>query len=502
MLNISAIDVGSNAMRMVIGEVDESWQVRTIENVRVPVRLGQDVFSRGYIEEKTIRQTQEAFLHFKQMAEHHNIHHLRAVATSAAREARNSDILLERVFRTSGMKIEIISGEEEARLIHAAVVHALDLKNKHTLLIDIGGGSIEVTISTGRKIISTDSYNLGTVRLLEKLNGMHTSTHSFGGLVREYVEAACGRIEQNLGEQKMQICVGTGGNVEEIGRLRQKLFKADGDHFVTLEELQKLIERLESMTYEERMRKLKLRPDRADVILPASIVLNRIASEAGVKQIMIPNVGLKDGLLLDIAEDLSKNLHLRRREQVWESALHIGRKYHFDERHARLASKLAARLFEQSKPLHQLDDDNVLLLEIGALLHDIGHFINPVDHDKHGYYLLSANRLLGLSQREQDIIANLVRYHRKQFPSMDDKRFKALPQKDRLIVIKLSVLLRLADSVDIGELENVSDVLLKEREAGWRMELSGRKDQLLVNWAFEKRKSQFREVFGVNLEMD
>jgi exopolyphosphatase/guanosine-5'-triphosphate,3'-diphosphate pyrophosphatase len=339
------------------------------------------------------------------------------------------------------------------------------------------------------------------VRLLEKLNGTHKSKHSFGNLVREYTEAARYRIEQDLGHEKVKVCAGTGGNVEEIGRLRQKLFKAESDRFITMEELEKLIERLDRMTYEERMRKLKLRPDRADVILPASIVLHLIASEAGIKQIAIPNVGLKDGILLDIAEDLSKSVRPQRREQVWESALHMGRKYQFDERHARLTAKLAARLFEQAKPLHNLDNSNLLLLEIGALLHDIGHFINTVDHDKHGYYLLTANRLIGLSQREQNIVANLVRYHRKQSPSTEDENFKSLPQKDRLIVIKLSALLRLADSMDISHTGNVTDIALKETKSGWQIKISGKNDQMLVNWAFEKRKSHFREVFGVNLEM-
>lgn len=502
MLNIAAIDVGSNAMRMVIGEVDESWQVNTIENIRLPVRLGQDVFSKGVLEEKTIQQTEEAFLRFQHMAESFNVHRLRAVATSAAREAENSDLLVDRVARTSGIEIEIISGEEEARLIHRAVAHELKLKNKRTLLIDIGGGSIEVTVSTGQNIISTDSYNMGTVRLLEKLNSNSKSRYSFGKLVREYAEAARYRIERDLGDQKIEICAGTGGNVEELGRLRQKLFKAESDRCVTLDELEKLIERLDHMSYEERMYKLKLRADRADVILPASIVLHLIASEAGVKQIAIPNVGLKDGILLDIAEDLSKSLHLHRREQVWESALHMGRKYQFDENHARLTSKLAARLFDQSRSLHHLDESNLLLLEVGALLHDLGHFINTMDHDKHGYYLLSVNRLIGLSQREQNIVVNLVRYHRMQSPSTADENFKLLPQKDRLIVIKLSALLQLADSLDISHAGNVTDVALRETISDWRMKISGRKDQMLVNWAFDKRKAHFREVFGVNLEMD
>jgi len=502
MSKIAAIDVGSNAMRMVVGEVDEAWRVNTLENIRLPVRLGQDVFSKGYLEPGIIQQTEEAFLHFKHIADNYGVQKIHAVATSAAREASNGDVLIEHVMRASGIELEVISGEEEARLIHLAVVHALNLKNKRTLLIDIGGGSIEVTISTGENIISTESYNMGTVRLLEKLDTQDNSKHPFGKLVREYAEAARYRIERDIGEEKIQVCVGTGGNVEEIGRLRQKLFKADSDRFVMLDELAELIERLNRLSYEERINKLKLRPDRADVILPACIVLHMIASEAHVKQIAIPNVGLKDGILLDMAEDLSRSPRSQRRDQAWESALHMGRKYQFDEKHARLTAKLAASLFEQSKSLHNLDDSNLLLLEMASLLHDIGHFINTVDHEKHAYYLLSANRLIGLNVREQNIVANLIRYHRKQSPTTEDDGYKSLPQKDRLIVNKLSAFLRLADSMDVSHTNPVTDVALRETKYGWQIHLCGKSDLMLENWSLSKRKSLFEEVYGVKLEIE
>ncbi len=502
MSKIAAIDVGSNAMRMVVGEVDESWRVNTLENIRLPVRLGQDVFSEGVLEKATIQQTEEAFLRFKHMAENYRVQKMRAVATSAAREASNSDLLVDRVFRVSGIELELISGEEEARLIHQAVVHTLNLKNKRTLLIDIGGGSIEVTISTGQNIVSTESYNMGTVRLLENLDGDHKSKHHFAKLVREYAEAARYRIERDIGEEKIQICAGTGGNVEEIGRLRQKLFKGDSDRFVMLDELKQLIERLDRLSFEERITRLKLRPDRADVILPASVVLHMIASEAGVKQISIPNVGLKDGILLDIAEELSRLPQPHRREQAWESALHMGRKYQFDETHALLTAKLAARLFEQSRPLHDLDESNLLLLEMASLSHDIGHFINSLDHEEHGYYLLTVNRLFGLTAREQRIVASLVLYHRRLSPSTDDANFKSLPQKDRIIVNKLSALLRLADAIDVSHSGTVTDVALTETKSGWHIKLSGKRDMMLANWALTNRKSLFEEIFGVNLAID
>jgi len=502
MSKIAAIDVGSNAMRMVVGEVNEMWDVNTLENIRLPVRLGQDVFSKGFLEKQTIHQTEEAFLRFKRIADNYGVQHLRAVATSAAREASNGKGLIDQIRRSTDIELEMISGEEEARLIHLAVIHALNLKNKRTLIIDIGGGSVEVTISTGRNIISTESYNMGTVRLLENLDVKNNAKHPFGKLVRVYAEAARYRIEHDIGDEKIQICAGTGGNVEEIGRLRQKLFKGDSDRLITLRELAVLIERLNRLSYEDRIRKLKLRPDRADVILPASIVLHLIASEARVKQIAIPNVGLKDGILLDIAEELSRSPRPERRAQAWESALHMGRKYQFDENHARLIAKLAARIFEQSKPLHKLEDNNLLLLEMVALLHDIGHFINTVDHEKHAYYLLSANRLIGLSAREQMIVANLVRYHRKQSPTTADDGFKALPQKDRSIVTKLSALLRLTDAMDVSHANPVTDVTLKKTKYGWQIKLFGKSDLMLKNWSLSKRKSLFEEAFGVKLNME
>jgi exopolyphosphatase/guanosine-5'-triphosphate,3'-diphosphate pyrophosphatase len=246
------------------------------------------------------------------------------------------------------------------------------------------------------------------------------------------------------------------------------------------------------------MSKLKLRPDRADVILPAALVLQLVAAQVHVKQIAIPNVGLKDGVLLDIAQEMSLAPQPQRRDQVLASALHLGRKYQFDEEHAVLTSQLAAQLFVQSASLHGLDESYLLLLETGALLHDIGHFINTIDHDKHGHYLLKTNHLIGLSESEQNIVANIVRYHRGKAPSLDDDSFKSLSQKDRLIALKLSALLRLADSMDVSHTGRISQITLKDGRNGWQLKLSN--NLMLEKWSLEKRKSLFQSVFDVDLD--
>jgi exopolyphosphatase/guanosine-5'-triphosphate,3'-diphosphate pyrophosphatase len=212
-------------------------------------------------------------------------------------------------------------------------------------------------------------------------------------------------------------------------------------------------------------------------------------------------VGLKDGILLDVADEYLQQPRPHRREQAWESALHMGRKYKFDENHGRLTAKLAARLFEQSKGLHHLGHEFVLPLEIAALLHDVGHFIDAVDHEKHGFYLLTTHHLIGLTPGEQNIVANVVRYHRRQPPTTGDENFKSLSQRERTNVNKLTALLRLADAIDVSHDNLVNDVQLRETPSGWQMHIHGRTDTMLARWSVEKRKDFFEEVFGKQLRV-
>jgi exopolyphosphatase / guanosine-5'-triphosphate,3'-diphosphate pyrophosphatase len=505
---IAAVDVGSNAIRMVVGEVNSEWKVRAVENIRLPVRLGQDAFTVGFIQEEAVQSAIDAFLRFRRIADDFGVRKMRAIATSAMREASNGDFLVDRIANSSGIQVEIIDGDEEARLVTLAIADVIDLRKKRAVLVDIGGGSVEVTVTDGPNIVSTESFNMGTVRLLNslKVNGNHQSASNgsnsdFSLLVQEYAEAPRRRIEREIGDHPVNLCIGTGGNVEEMGKLRERLFKGSSDKLITVGELEKLIKRLEGMSYRDRIQKLKLRPDRADVILPATIVMHVIARQTGVKEVTIPDVGLKDGVLLELADELSQRPHPPRRDQVWESAKRLGSKYQLDLEHAGIVSKLAANLFRGTKELHNLNDEALLLLEVGALLHDVGHFINTVDHDKHGYYILKANHLIGLTEKQQALVANLVRYHRKAFPSSDDENFKALSQKDRLLVSKLSALMRLADGMDVSHTGRVSGVTLTIEKKAVKLRLHGEGSLMLEKWALLKRRSLFQEVFGLSLEI-
>ncbi|MCX8062943.1 MAG: HD domain-containing protein, partial [Anaerolineales bacterium] len=297
------------------------------------------------------------------------------------------------------------------------------------------------------------------------------------------------------------LCIATGGNAEEMGRLYKRLFKGEREDCITLSAIEKLIEMLNRLSLEERVQKLHLRPDRADVLLPAAVVLRMIASVAKVKEVLTPAIGLKDGLLLELGTAF-RGPPKPRREQVFTSAIKLGQKYKFDEEHGRFVANFASRLFLQSLSLHNLTEKELLILEAASLLHDIGHFINTIDHDKHGYYILMNTPLVGLSPQEQEILATVVRYHRKDSFSTPDEVFKSLSQNDRATVSKLCALMELADALDISHTARLQDLILEKEDSKWRLILVSPDPLLLEKWWIEKRKSLFQDVFGVQLTVE
>jgi exopolyphosphatase / guanosine-5'-triphosphate,3'-diphosphate pyrophosphatase len=499
MPTIAAIDVGTNAIRLAIGRINQNHSIELLENIREPVRLGKDVYAGGSISEATTERAIDAFLKFRQLIDQYHAEHVKAVATSATREALNSDIFIDRIAQATGIDIAAIGAEEEARLIHLAVAERVNLKNKRAILIDIGGGSVEVTLASDGSILATVSFNMGTVRLLQKLEQEKVGESRFNQLVHEYADATRKWLEGRIGRQKIDLCVGTGGNVEAMGDLRKRLFAKESQSLITRAELDALVDTLQGMTFEERLQELRLRPDRADVIVPAAIVLQTIVRQAKVDQVLIPQVGLKDGLLLDMVQELYDHKNRLHRDQVLASAMQVGQKYAFDEQHATLVAKYAVQLFDETQRLHHLDEESRLLLEVAALLHDIGHFVSPTEHHKHTYYLLTATPLIGLSKAQKAIVANVARYHRKSAPSLQHEPYKVLPAKDRVTVAKLAALLRLADALDNEHGGKVSSFSIAYDRPRVLLKLQGQGDLLLEKWALVKRFSLFEEVFGTRM---
>jgi exopolyphosphatase/guanosine-5'-triphosphate,3'-diphosphate pyrophosphatase len=494
MPTIAAIDVGSNAIRLSIANVNSDGGYQTVYSVREPIRLGQDVFTKGIISAHTIARMLESFNTFKQKLEEHGVTHVKAVGTSALREATNREVVLRAVNKATGLEISIIGAEEEARLIHQAAKAIVNLKNKVALLVDIGGGSVEVVLADDSTVLCTESYAMGSVRLLKILDEK-AGEERFNQLVTEYVDATQRRLEQEIGNQKIDVCVGTGGSIESIGELRREFFDKNSNQKVTAEELKALVKKLRATTFEQRIQDLRLRPDRADVIIPAAIVLQKIVQQSGVSEVVIPGIGLKDGVLRELVTQIAEQKKLLYRDQVIESARRLGKKFFFDEKHGTTVAKLAVQIFDQMKDFHELDSEARLILEVAALLHDVGYYVGVSNHHKHAFYLIQASPLVGLTQLQTDIVANVARYHRKSQPKTQHKPYVDLAPKHRLTIAKLAGILRLADALDHEHASTVESVEVDYKRPRFMFRLKGKGDMLLEKWALVNKRDLFESVF-------
>lgn len=295
---VSAIDIGSNAIRMMVADIHpETQHIQVIKRFRAAVRLGHDVFTHGVITPESLEIATATFRHYSHTNQELGVQKVRAVATSACREAKNREQFVKDVKAHSGIDIEVIDGGEEGRLIHLAVAKELELDNKKTMLIDVGGGSVEITFSKGTKMTDSRSFPMGTVRMIETLTKRNLNESHLNILMGEFMEDLGKHIYKNCDHEPVDFAIGTGGNLEALGKLKVQLLQKSPHTFLTLAELTEIIERLRPIKIKDRIEILKMRADRADVVVPAAVLVQTIMRQAETEKILIPSVGLRDGLV-------------------------------------------------------------------------------------------------------------------------------------------------------------------------------------------------------------
>lgn len=500
-LRVAAIDVGSNAIRFVAAEFSEARRYRILAEQRQPVRLGHDTFLSGRLTTEAMDAAVSAFAGFARLMEEHGIAHYRAVATSAVRESRNGEEFVRRLHEETGLRLEVITGAEEARLVYLAVRSRIAFGHGRWVLVDLGGGSVEVSLVDSDGILWSESHTMGSVRLLEELSSVGAEPGRFRRLLGEYTATL--RIPSAAQHWRTAGFIATGGNIESLAKLGGARPDADGVARLPVEALRAGIDMLSRLSYRQRMDELGLRADRADVILPAAMVYLRVAELARAEEILVPHVGVKNGLLLDVVADLTtRREHEDRQEQeVYSGALLLGRRFMFDEPHAVHVAALALSLFEQTRALHALTRDDRRILLAAALLHDIGAYISYRRHHKHSQYIISESELPGFAPREILMVANIARYHRKGEPSEQHPPFMALEPEERERVVRLSALLRVADALDREHLQRVQRLHAEPRDGVVHLRLESQGDVLLERWALQRKAALFERAFAVQLRL-
>ncbi len=496
-LRVAAIDVGSNAIRYVAAEFASPGDFVAIDAVRVPVRLGHSVFLSGHLAESAMDEALAAFRGFRERMERDEVGQVRAVATSAVRESRNGDAFIERVRRETEIPLVAITGNEEARLVWTAVRSRLDLGRTKWMLVDVGGGSVEVSLVDDAGLLWFESHRMGTVRLLEELAEHPESPARFRELLAEYASTL--RIPAAARHWNPAGLIATGGNIEELAELAGARPDERGVSRLPVSDMRRVMDQLARMSYAERIEELGLREDRADVILPAAVVYERLATLAGAREMVVPNLGVKEGALLDLVDELTTGVaHQDRRERLVRSgALSLGRRYLFDEEHGRHVARLALALFDRLAEVHELGPDDRRLLLASALLHDVGQYVSYRKHHKHSAYLIVHSELPGIAPRELPLVALVARYHRRAGPKDAHYLFGDLDDSEKDRVIRLAALLRVADALDREHLQRVGDMQPRVMDGRLELRPEGEGDFLLEKWALEKKGRMFADVFGL-----
>jgi exopolyphosphatase/guanosine-5'-triphosphate,3'-diphosphate pyrophosphatase len=513
MPRFAAIDVGSNALRLRLIEASapsqgpradtagivasDPW--KDLATVRAPVRLGSEVFSSGRLAPASIGQACDALREFRQEMDRWKVDDYRAIATSAVREAKNGATLVERARREAGVELEAIEGIEEARLVQLAVTRRLALKEKRALLVDVGGGSTELTVLDHGEPVFTQSLPLGTVRILEAyLKEAKTVDRKRERLLEEVIDRALGEAMPHVGT--VEVLVGTGGNVDTLC----DLCPAKGPtRAIDVAAARAIFKKMCGMSNTERRDAFQLRPDRADTIVPATAIFLRLAHVLKVQTIVAPGVGLTVGILEELVD---KFFHVwdvaGEAERVLEVCGRIGRRYHFDDAHARQVCRFATQLFDDLQRVHAFGDRDRLLLRAAAMLHDIGDYVHYSGHHKHSQYLIQHADIMGLTPDERGIVANIARYHRKGPPDPAHPAYRDLSKESRGKVRGLAAILRVADALDREHKQKIESVRAAVDRSAGRVTLflrGGDGDRELEEWTVGAKASLWRDEYELDI---
>ena len=502
--HFAVVDVGTNAMRCQVAVVDKPKHYRVLEQERQPVRLGQDVFKTGKLNPHTVEAALKVLGDFKKLADRFHVKAIRAVGTSALREASDSRGFINRAAKL-GIPLEVLSEEEEARLISLGIMSGLRFHLPLGLFLDIGGGSVELAVANTTNTYCLFSLPLGAVRLTEKLIAHDPPRNKEIKDLREYVQARLKPVVRRIHKEKYTMAFGSGGTITALAETDSRITgdpnRAGSLIVLRRQRLRVLLEMLMNEPAAERAAMISGDPKRADIIIAGGCVLHEIMSEIGLEYIFVSRRGLRDGLMVDLLQKrYSETGPWHPDADRAESLDQVCQKYLYDAAHAHHVSQLALNLFYQLHDLHGLPERYASILHAAAMLHDIGLFLAGPKHHKHSYYLIKSSGMNSFNRLDLDLVANVARYHRKAHPSPKHLGFSQLSPSNQDIVRKLSALVRVADAFDFKhgqQVDNLSCTFKKART----LTLSAASTANLkeeIRWAEQKGKL-IQEVFNVDL---
>ena len=515
MPTFAAIDIGSNSCRLAIASVQQH-RLKTLYEDREVTRLGESVFETGVISPEAMANTIKALKRFHKAIQIHVADRVRVVATSAMRDARNSEAFRAWVKSATGWNVEVISGLEEGRLIHLGVITHEPGARGRCMLIDLGGGSCEVTLSDRGRIQSMVSLPLGAVRLQQEF--LQTDPPSKGDVarLRKFIDRELRRTERKLGRPRVRLVIATSGtaaalaeashalpaeDVIERAPTKGKLGRALGAAALTTntQAVRRIADRLLKMNNAQRAAVPGIGPRRSEIICGGAQVYAALLERMGLKGFRYSRLGLRDGMLAQmLAEtDTRARVHRTMETERWEGVLDLCRHYGVDLKKAVPHSEQAGQIFDHLERVHELPEDYRLWLRAAAVMQGVGKYMNHQGRHRHSQYIIANSEIFGFSPQQRSIVAAITRYQGKTRPDPLDRVMRTVPVEEHTLVIRAIVLLRLAQTLN-QDRGNTAPVRVRTRVYPKRVIIElvpSRGGAELELWSLKKEAPYFREVF-------
>ena len=500
MRTLGAIDIGTNSIKLLVANIEEDGTLEVLLREKAMVRLGSETLRTGKLSPEAIEAGVSTVEHFVKLAAGAGAEVARAVATCAVREAANSDEFVEAVRKRTGVRVEVISGEEEARLINLAIRSEFPARQDPLFLIDIGGGSTEFVISDGSRVLLTESLPLGVVRLADRhLRNDPPSEKDLKAMKKE-IRAAAKRAAEAVRKKGFKTCVGSSGTIQSLSLVHEAAVlgrepSPTGHRTLTRAGLKKVNRMLRRTTEKEKLRIPGMDPRRRDIAVPGGLLLAWILKRTGADAIVVGERGLREGLLLDTVARRGEVRLPASRDMRARSVDRLLRRGNAEVLHAAHVARLALELFDQTHALHQLTATEREWLQYGALLHDIGCYVGYAKHQRHSYYLITHGDLTGFSADEIEVLASLARYHKGGGPKVTHENWRRLNPYLQAVVEKLASLLRIADGLDRSHRQLVTGVSCRVRSRKLELEVAARGDCEPELDAARKKSNLFERTF-------
>ncbi|MGH9512972.1 MAG: Ppx/GppA phosphatase family protein [Terriglobales bacterium] len=504
MPTFAAVDIGSNSVRLKIARLSGGG-LHEIHEDREVTRLGESVFRDGFLSPEAIADTVKVLRRFHRAVQKAGADAVHVVATSALRDARNSRAFLEWVRSSTGWKVEIISGLEEARLIHLGLVSLTRVNASPALMMDLGGGSCELTISVDGHIRDTVSLPLGAVRLTNEFlrhdPPRKTETRQLRGFISREIE----RIADRIIRANPKVVIATSGTAESLAAVCHGLYKTKRPRAtaVSRAQMRRIAKLLANLPLDKRRALSGVGPRRAEIIVAGAAVYTELLERCRLLGFRYSPLGLRDGLLAQMAAEYDRGTRSRKQleSERWDSIRAAIAHYRVEMDHALKVRQTAMELFSALKSVHRLPPEYEEWLSAAAMLYEVGDYVNRNGRHRHTHYIISHAEILGYSLQQRRIIAAIARYLGKSRPTPTDIPIQALSALDQDHVPKASLLLRLARALDLGRSRSVSTIRVKIVNGGVHLLVvpKTRASVDLELWAVEKEINYFREIFGREL---